>query len=72
VTLGPIHETAGYTVTVLNRAPDTAGAVAFVRFLLGPQGQRLLRKVGVTLLSPPTAVGTGIPGGLSQVIEASS
>lgn len=71
VTLAPIHEQAKYTITILNRAPNAAGATAFVRFLLGPQGQALLRKVGLVLTATPVAVGTGVPSGVSQVIKAS-
>jgi molybdate/tungstate transport system substrate-binding protein len=70
VTLDPIHEKATYTVTVLKRAPDEAGAIAFVKFLLGAQGQALLRGVGLTVTSAPVATGTAIPAGLSQVKKA--
>jgi molybdate/tungstate transport system substrate-binding protein len=70
VGLGAIHETATYTVSVLNRAPDQAGAVAFVRFLLGSRGQALLRHAGVSLMAPK-AKGTGVPSALSRVITAS-
>jgi molybdate/tungstate transport system substrate-binding protein len=45
---------AVYTVTVLRGAPDPAGAVAFVRFLLGPRGRTLLEDAGLTPL--PAAV----------------
>jgi molybdate/tungstate transport system substrate-binding protein len=70
VTLGPIHEKAAYTITVLKRAPDQGGAMAFVKFLLGAQGQALLRRVGLTVTTAPVATGTGVPAALSEVIKA--
>jgi molybdate/tungstate transport system substrate-binding protein len=70
VSLGAIHEKATYTITVLNRAPNQAGAVALVRFLLGPQGQALLRGVGLSVTSVPAASGTDVPAGLHQVVQA--
>jgi molybdate/tungstate transport system substrate-binding protein len=68
VSLGSIDETATYTVTVLNRAPDTAGAEAFVKFLLSSQGMRLLKKVGLTTQTP-VAKGSGVPYLLNTVIK---
>ncbi|MGI9092204.1 MAG: extracellular solute-binding protein [Mycobacteriales bacterium] len=61
---------ATYTVTVLNRAPHPAAAIAFIRYLLGPAGQSVLRRDGFTLVEPPTASGSGVPPGLSGVIPA--
>jgi molybdate/tungstate transport system substrate-binding protein len=43
---------AHYTVAILNRAPHQAAAKAFVRFLLGVSGQRILNANGVTSLIP--------------------
>ena len=43
---------ATYTVAILNRAPHEKAARAFVRFLLGPQGQRILRANGLELMAP--------------------
>ena len=43
---------AHYTVAILNRAPHRAAARAFVKFLLGVSGQRILRANGVTPLIP--------------------
>ena len=68
VSLGSIDETATYTVTVLNRAPDTAGAESFVKFLLSSQGMRLLKKVGLATQTP-VAKGSGVPYLLSTVIK---
>jgi len=44
---------AGYTLTILNRAPHKSAARAFVKFLLGATGQRILKKNGVTPMVPP-------------------
>jgi molybdate/tungstate transport system substrate-binding protein len=41
---------ATYTVAVLNRAPHAQAARAFVRFLLGPQGRRLLKANGLEVM----------------------
>ncbi len=68
IALGPIRETAGFTVTVLNRAPNPAGADAFVRFLLSPRGLRLLRGAGLTTVRP-VAVGRGVPRPLRAVVQ---
>ncbi|HEX8975817.1 MAG TPA: extracellular solute-binding protein [Solirubrobacteraceae bacterium] len=70
VGLGAIHEQATYTVTILNRAPDQRGAVAFVAFLLSPRGQALLRGAGLSLLAP-AAKGSGVPSSLRQAIKTS-
>jgi molybdate/tungstate transport system substrate-binding protein len=41
-----------YTLTILNKAPHGAAARAFVSFLLGKGGQKILKKNGVSLFSP--------------------
>jgi molybdate/tungstate transport system substrate-binding protein len=68
VSLGSINETATYTITALNKAPNTAGGEAFVKFLLSSQGQRLLKKVGLTYVKP-VASGKGVPYLLNTVIK---
>lgn len=47
ITLGDIHLQATYTVTVLNKAPDNAAALAFVQYLLGDEGKALMTKHGL-------------------------
>ncbi|HVB09762.1 MAG TPA: extracellular solute-binding protein [Bacillota bacterium] len=54
---------ASYTVTTLANGPNPAGALAFVRFLLGPQGQALLKADGLTVIVPPQPTGA-VPAGL--------
>ena len=41
-----------YTITILNKAPHEAAAVAFVNFLLGKGGQKILAKNGVVVAQP--------------------
>jgi molybdate/tungstate transport system substrate-binding protein len=69
VSLGSISETATYTITALNNAPNTAGGEAFVKFLLSNQGQRLLKKVGLAYVKP-VASGKGVPYLLNTVIKS--
>jgi len=45
------HYGARYTITILNNDPNPAGALAFVQFLLGPQGSALLKQDGFQLLT---------------------
>lgn len=54
---------ARYTVTILNRAPNQAGALAFVEFLLGPRGTALLEQDGFRLV-------TGQVGGNRNAVPA--
>jgi molybdate transport system substrate-binding protein len=70
VGLDPIDETAPYTITVLHRAPHEAGAVAFVRFLLGPRGRALMRRAGLSVTARPSATGHGVPSGVTSVLSA--
>lgn len=41
-----------YTVTILNKAPHLAAALAFVQYLLGKSGQRILARNGVAAAKP--------------------
>jgi molybdate/tungstate transport system substrate-binding protein len=58
------HYSALYTVTILNNAPNRAGALAFVKFLLGPQGLAILKGDGFTLQH-------GLIGGDTSAVPAS-
>jgi molybdate/tungstate transport system substrate-binding protein len=53
----PVALQATYTVTVLNQAPDQAGAIAFVNYLLGADGQATLKAAGLQVTSPPVVSG---------------
>ena len=52
VPIDPVKLGAVYTVTQLNRAPDEAGARDFIRFILGPQGRKILQDNGFNVMSP--------------------
>jgi len=73
VSLGQVHLAATYTVTILQGAPDQAGAVAFVKFLLSSQGGAILGSTGLSVEKPAvTGDASAIPPGLRQVVPASS
>src|SRR5208283_5417489 len=59
-----------YTITVLNRAPHEAAARAFVAFLLGNDGQRILAKNGIVAISPPQVNGSSsVPKDLKELLS---
>jgi len=61
---------AEYTVTIVQHAPNMDGAVAFVRFLLGTDGTRILKDTGFTLLQPKVAGDAGsVPSALRSVVK---
>lgn len=70
VSLG-IHEQANFTVTVLADAPNPGGGVAFVRYLLGAAGRRMLTAAGLQLTGP-TLVGAraDVPAGILALLGA--
>ena len=57
VPLSGTHLAGIYTVTVLNRAPHGTAARAFVAFLLGKDGRRILQKNGIVPIAPPKVSG---------------
>jgi molybdate/tungstate transport system substrate-binding protein len=58
-----------YTMTVLNRAPHEAAARAFVAFLLGKHGQRILGKNGIMAITPPEVSGRSrVPKDLTELL----
>lgn len=59
---------ATYTVAILNKGPHQAAAQAFVSYLLGPDGLRLLTQDGFQLITPPKVAGSDIPAGLKVVL----
>ncbi|PZS23083.1 MAG: ABC transporter substrate-binding protein [Acidimicrobiales bacterium] len=73
VPLGQVHLAATYTVTVLQGAPNQAGAVAFVKFLLASMGDSILGSTGLSVEKPTvTGDAPAVPAGLHQVVPASS
>ena len=59
-----------YTLTVLNRAPHETTARAFVAFLLGKEGQRILQKNGIVPITPPKVSGRAtVPEDLKEPLS---
>jgi molybdate transport system substrate-binding protein len=52
VALSPVYKYAAYTVTILNRAPDPAGAAALVGYLLSSARSYSLRRNGLNPMTP--------------------
>jgi molybdate/tungstate transport system substrate-binding protein len=59
---------ATYTVAVLNKGPHQAAARAFVSYLLGPDGLRLLKQDNFQVITPPKIAGANIPADLKGVL----
>lgn len=64
VSLSPLALSATFTVTIVNRAPHPAGALAFVRFLLGSRARQALSRAGLEAIDPSRLHGTGAPASL--------
>jgi molybdate/tungstate transport system substrate-binding protein len=60
---------ATYTITVLNQAPNQAGAQAFVAYLLSPAAQTTLTKDGFHVTQPPKVTGSGVPPAITSAIS---
>ena len=59
-----------YTMTVLNRAPHEAAARAFVAFLLGKAGQRILENNGIVAITPVQVSGkSSVPKDLKGLLS---
>lgn len=72
VRLDPVGKTAAYTVTVLNHAPNPAGAEAFVRYLLASSTATTLTQSGLTPIAPAKLTGrtAAVPRGLRSTLHA--
>jgi molybdate/tungstate transport system substrate-binding protein len=70
VKLTGVNLAGDYTITLVNKAPHMAAAEAFIKFLLGSQGQSLMKADNFNIVSPPTVTGSGVPGALSSVIKS--
>ncbi|MBW4053322.1 MAG: extracellular solute-binding protein [Proteobacteria bacterium] len=58
-----------YTIAVVRGSPHPEGADAFVAFLLGPQGRRLMIEHGLTI-RPPSLTGSAasVPSGIRSLL----
>ena len=71
VSLAPVYKYAAYTVTILNRAPNPAGAAALVRYLLSAAGGYTLKRNGLTPITPQfSGRASAVPGGLRSLVGA--
>jgi molybdate/tungstate transport system substrate-binding protein len=73
VNLGQVKLASKYTATVLNMAPDPGPAAAFVRYLVSPAGEALLRQDGLTVL-PLALFGdpSAVPAALKPVLPSTA
>jgi molybdate/tungstate transport system substrate-binding protein len=70
VGLDPVEKTAAYTVTILNRAPDRAGAEAFVDYLLRASTASALTAGGLQPIAPAKLSGraSAVPAGVAAAV----
>lgn len=68
VTLPGLNLAGDYTITVVKGAPHPAAAEAFITFLLGREGQALLKADMFDLVTPPEVTGSGVPSGLKNTL----
>jgi molybdate/tungstate transport system substrate-binding protein len=62
---------ASYTLTILNDAPNQAGAARFVDFLLSASGRALLKQHGVDIVKPVvTGNARAVPSSVQAVLDA--
>jgi molybdate/tungstate transport system substrate-binding protein len=59
-----------YTITIVNKAPHVAAAEAFIKFLLGPIGQREMKADKFVIVSPAQVHGSGVPSGLTSLFKS--
>jgi molybdate/tungstate transport system substrate-binding protein len=59
-----------YTITLVNKAPHTAAAEAFIKFLLGPTGQAEMKADNFGIASPAAVTGTGVPAALASLFKS--
>jgi molybdate/tungstate transport system substrate-binding protein len=67
----PFDIKAQYTVALLQGAPNPAGAERFVQFLLGAQGQAILRAAGLQVIAPARLNGDAaqLPASLKPLLH---
>jgi molybdate/tungstate transport system substrate-binding protein len=71
VSLAPIYKYAEYTVTILNRAPDPAGAASLVRYLLNVDRNYTLKKNGLNPMRPRfSGARSSVPASLRKLVGA--
>ncbi|MEA2214718.1 MAG: molybdate transport system substrate-binding protein [Solirubrobacteraceae bacterium] len=69
VSLAPVYKYAEYTITILNRAPDRAGAASFLGYLLSADRSYTLRKDGLNPMKPRfSGRRTAVPAALRKLV----
>jgi molybdate/tungstate transport system substrate-binding protein len=72
VPLAPVYKYANYTVTILNRAANPAGAAALVRYLLNAQRKFTLKQNGLVTLKPQfSGRRSAVPTSLRKLVGSS-
>jgi len=72
VPLAPVYKYANYTLTILNRAANPAGAAALVRYLLNAQRKLTLKKNGLVTVTPRfSGRKSAVPTSLRTLVGAS-
>ncbi len=70
VPLTGTHLSGAYTITILNRAPHPAAARAFLAYLLGADGQRILKENGVPVVTPTKVSGQShVPSDVKPLLQ---
>jgi molybdate/tungstate transport system substrate-binding protein len=58
-----------YTITILNKAPHEAAAIAFVNFMLGKAGRKVLAQNGVVVTKPKVTGVRFVPMGVRSALQ---
>jgi molybdate/tungstate transport system substrate-binding protein len=69
VKLTGVNLAGDYTITLVNHAPHTAAAEAFIEFLLGSTGQAEMKADHFGTVSPAKVTGSGVPSGLTSLFK---
>jgi molybdate/tungstate transport system substrate-binding protein len=70
VKLTGVNLAGDYTITTVKNGPHRAAAEAFIKFLLGSQGQAAMKADHFEILSPPKLSGSGVPTDLASLFKS--
>lgn len=57
-----------FALSIPRGAPDSTAAASFVAFLMGPDGRRILRRLGFDALDRPLIEGSGVPAPVARAV----